>query len=107
MKLKTLLIILFLSQMSLAQDTIIMHDQQIIIAKISEITPTQIKYKRYDMLSGPDYVVENYGLDILRYYLVSIFPENKDCLHKILSYFNQTDHEAIDRFPVVPVKSGA
>ncbi len=77
MKLKALLVILFLSQLSPAQDTIVMHDHQIIIAKLSEITPTQIKYKRFDMLNGPDYVVEKSQVKLVKYAngSMDVFPD--------------------------------
>lgn len=34
--------------------------------------------KSYGVILYPDYVIKNYGLDALRFYLTSIFPENHD-----------------------------
>lgn len=38
-----------------AQDTLFFKNSNKIIVKVSEVTPTQIKYKRYDNLDGPLY----------------------------------------------------
>ena len=38
------------------QDTIFKSNNDIVIAKISEITATEIKYKRYDFQNGPAYI---------------------------------------------------
>ncbi|MFY9310597.1 MAG: hypothetical protein WAQ28_16245 [Bacteroidia bacterium] len=40
----------------LAQDTIIKSDNAIIIAKVSEINSSEIKYKRYAFPNGPTYI---------------------------------------------------
>jgi hypothetical protein len=39
-----------------SQDTIVLANHDIVIAKILEIAPTTIKYKRFDMPEGPDYI---------------------------------------------------
>ena len=49
-------IIIFASINANAQDTIVKLSGDIILAKVSEITPTEIKYKRFDFQDGPTYV---------------------------------------------------
>lgn len=49
-------ILLFISNIIQAQDTIIKINGETILAKISEITPTEIKYKRFNFQDGPSYV---------------------------------------------------
>lgn len=49
-------IFLFISMNSKAQDTIIKINGDTIFAKISEITPTEIKYKKFNFQDGPFYV---------------------------------------------------
>ncbi len=50
--------ILFISQQVLAQDIIVLRDGDIIQSKVQEITPTEVKYKKYSNLEGPLYTIE-------------------------------------------------
>jgi hypothetical protein len=50
-----------------AQDMIIMKDGNIIDAKVMEIHPTEIRYKRLDNLDGPMIVIPSSGVLSIRY----------------------------------------
>lgn len=50
-----------------AQDTITKLNGEIIIAKISEITPTEIKYKRLDLSDGPNYIESKKNVKSIRF----------------------------------------
>jgi hypothetical protein len=39
-----------------SQDTIMKTDGTILVAKITEVTPTEVKYKRFDLLDGPNFI---------------------------------------------------
>lgn len=47
------------SKYTFSQDTIVLINNEIVIAKILEVAPTTIKYKRFDMQDGPDYIQDN------------------------------------------------
>lgn len=40
-----------------AQDTLFLRNSSKVVVKLSEITPTQLKYKRFDNLDGPNYSI--------------------------------------------------
>lgn len=40
-----------------AQDTLFLRNSSKVVVKLSEITPTQLKYKRFDNLDGPNYAI--------------------------------------------------
>lgn len=42
---------------SKAQDTLFLRNSSKVVVKLSEITPTQLKYKRFDNLEGPNYSI--------------------------------------------------
>jgi len=50
-----------------AQDLIILKDGNIIEAKIAELSPTEIKYKRFDHLDGPTVVIPASNVLSIRY----------------------------------------
>lgn len=50
----TLLLIVSFSRL-FSQDTIVKLNGQIILAKVLEVSPAEIKYKRFDYLNGPDF----------------------------------------------------
>lgn len=52
---------------SLAQDTIIKNSSEKIIAKILEISPTEIKYKKFDFIDGPTYIELKSGIKMVVY----------------------------------------
>ncbi len=49
------------------QDTLFFNNQTTVVAKIVEINPTQIKYKRLDNIDGPQYVVPKSDLNYVVY----------------------------------------
>ncbi len=49
-------IVLFISNIAKSQDTIVKINGDTIIAKISEITPTEIKFKKFNFQDGPSYI---------------------------------------------------
>ena len=51
------IIIILLSFLVKAQDTIVQQNQKLIVAKISEINENNIVYKRFNNLSGPTYTI--------------------------------------------------
>ncbi len=57
MKFYVLLLIVFYSTIVYCQDTIIKTDGIKLISKITEITPVEIKYKRFDYLNGPLFII--------------------------------------------------
>ncbi|HEX8516361.1 MAG TPA: hypothetical protein VF868_09200 [Bacteroidia bacterium] len=50
-----------------AQDTIIKHNGDIILATISEINPSEIRYKRYGFSDGPSYVETKSEISMISY----------------------------------------
>ena len=50
-----------------AQDLIVMRDGNIFEAKVLEVSPTEIKYKRYDHLDGPTIIVPVADVLAIRY----------------------------------------
>ncbi len=51
----------------IAQDTIYKRSGETIVAKISELTPTEIKYKRFDFQDGPTYTVLKSTVESIKY----------------------------------------
>ncbi|MBL0329635.1 MAG: hypothetical protein IPP64_09515 [Bacteroidetes bacterium] len=50
---------LFISMICYSQDTILKRNSEKILAKVIEITPTEIKYKKTAFLDGPTYIDKN------------------------------------------------
>lgn len=50
-----------------AQDTIFKRSSAIIVAKIIEISPTEIKYKKFDFLDGPTYIEMKSRVQMIHY----------------------------------------
>jgi hypothetical protein len=59
--------ILFSISCSFAQDTIIKNTNEKIIAKVLEINPTEIKYKRFDFQDGPTYIDKKSDIKMIIY----------------------------------------
>ena len=51
----------------MGQDTIIKYSGEIISAKIMEISPTQIKYKKFNFQDGPLYVENKSDIKMIKY----------------------------------------
>jgi len=51
-----LLFIIFFTSKINAQDTIIKSNGEMVLAKITEITPTEVKYKKFEFVDGPTYI---------------------------------------------------
>lgn len=49
------------------QDTIVMRDNSKLIAKVLEISSTEVKYKRFDNIEGPDYVINKNDVSSITY----------------------------------------
>lgn len=62
-----------------SQDTIIKRSSEIIVAKILEISPTEIKYKKFDFQDGPTYIEIKSKVQMIRYAngMKEIFEEEK------------------------------
>jgi hypothetical protein len=68
MKQLLLLSLLFLlSKSTFSQDTIVMLSGKLIAAKVLEINSTEVKYKKYEMPDGPDYIEEKSKIKLIRY----------------------------------------
>lgn len=67
MKKLILLAILFISTIGFSQDVITLSDGRTIEAKILELTPDVVKYKKADNLEGPTYTVPVIDLKKIRY----------------------------------------
>ena len=66
---KSFLIIIFslTVQLIYAQDTIIRRDGNKIVAKITEVNPNDIKYKRFDFMEGPLYTLQKERIKFVIY----------------------------------------
>ena len=65
--LPAMLLLVVLSMSATAQDTITKNDGSVIQAKVLEITPTEVKYKRYNNLEGPLYVLNKTEVSAIKY----------------------------------------
>lgn len=61
------LLTLFVFNNSEAQDTIIKRNNDTIIAKVSEITPNEVKYKRFNFQDGPNYIESKSNIQMIKY----------------------------------------
>ncbi len=57
----------FCGSLVFAQDTIIKKNSEIIVAKILEISPTEIKYKKFDFQEGPIYIETKSTVQMIHY----------------------------------------
>jgi len=60
-------IIIFATITANAQDTIVKLSGDTILAKVSEITPNEIKYKRFDFQDGPTYVESKSSIEMIKF----------------------------------------
>ena len=58
---------LSISKFSKGQDTIVKQNQEVILAKIMEISSTEIKYKRFDNIDGPMYTIPKTYINKIKY----------------------------------------
>ncbi|MCA0429398.1 MAG: hypothetical protein LCH32_02730 [Bacteroidetes bacterium] len=61
-----ILICLFFNKL-FAQDTLILNNSTNVIAKVLEINPDQIKYKRFDNIDGPLYILNKSSVKFIIY----------------------------------------
>lgn len=78
---------------AVSQDTIIKRNSEIIVAKIIEINPTDIKFKKFENLSGPLYIEKRYDIQKINYTngSVDIFDDLKPT-EPIKVHSNKTDY---------------
>lgn len=62
-----LMALMLLSMLLSAQDIIITNDSQKIEAKITEVSKSEIRYKEYDNLDGPTFVLSTKDIDTIIY----------------------------------------
>ncbi len=76
-----------------AQDTITKRNSEIIIAKILEINPTEIKYKRVDNIDGPLYIINKSEVKMIVYVngMKELF-EEKPIAKTAISISNNDDY---------------
>ncbi|MGZ4060194.1 MAG: hypothetical protein ACXVPU_14260, partial [Bacteroidia bacterium] len=67
MKYSFLIFLFFITCRSFSQDTILKYNGEIIQAKINEITPAEVKYKRFNFQDGPLYVESKSGIKMIKY----------------------------------------
>jgi hypothetical protein len=83
---KALLIVtvIFCANLVLAQDQLFMTDNTKLLVKITEIRPESIKYKQFDNLNGPSYVLSKNEVSLIIYengnheVIISNVPTNKE-----------------------------
>ncbi|HEX8514707.1 MAG TPA: hypothetical protein VF868_00815 [Bacteroidia bacterium] len=63
----SLLIMSVISVNCFSQDTIMKHSGNTVLAKIVEISPTEIKYKKFEFQDGPTYVENKSGIRYIRF----------------------------------------
>ena len=66
-KIAVILLFTFSFFCSFAQDTIFKRNNDIVVAKISEITTTEIKYKKFNFQDGPLYIDRKSDIRIIIY----------------------------------------
>jgi hypothetical protein len=63
-----LILLIFVFYQNLrAQDTIIKSNGDLVAAKVMEITSTEVKYKRFNFLDGPTYIVGRGEIKMIKY----------------------------------------
>lgn len=88
---RILLYLFFLSgfsQFCYSQDKIYLKDNSVIEAKVTEVAPDNIRYKRWDNQSGPDYVIKSSRVTMIIY---------SNGTHEV---FNEEKNPASDEPPV-------
>ena len=83
-----------------SQDTIVRRGAEIIVAKILEISPTEIKYKKFDFQDGPIYIEVKAGVKMVIFAngMKEIFEEQKVIVETITR--PQTDEHLVKEAPV-------
>ncbi len=66
-KLTLILLLSCLSLVNFAQDTITKNNSEKIIAKIIEISSTEVKFKKFDFLDGPTYIEKKSDINFIVY----------------------------------------
>jgi len=67
LNLLAIFVFLMLSKSSDAQDTIIKQNNEIILAKITEISASEVKYKRFDLTDGPLFIIMKTDIAKIKY----------------------------------------
>jgi len=68
MKNTIVILLLFIGATNLnAQDTIIKNNGERVIAKITEIALSEIKYKRFNFQDGPTYIENKKDIEVIRF----------------------------------------
>lgn len=69
MKTATILLftVLLSAKISFSQDTLLMRNNTIILAKVLEVLPTEVKYKRLEMMDGPVFYETKKYIKVIKY----------------------------------------
>lgn len=67
MKRLLFLLMWLMASYAMAQDVIVMRDGTSILSKVLEITPTEVKYKKYSNLDGPTFTVLKTDILVINY----------------------------------------
>jgi len=95
------IVLLFMGLFSLsAQDLIFMRDGNIIEAKVVEISPTEIRYRRYNHLDGPVIVILTDSVLVIRYEngtseIISAFVDSGQTNFQMIEQTNDTEQANI------------
>ena len=66
-KLSTLIVLVFFCMFANAQDTIVKSNGERICAKITEVSATEVKYKKFDFQDGPTYIESKSTIQLIKY----------------------------------------
>lgn len=85
---------LFSSKFNFAQDTIFKSNGVRLIAKILEITPVQVKFKKFDFIDGPTYIELKEDLDYIVFAngLKEVFQKKENDKKKENEDYTNTDY---------------
>jgi len=66
-RISLLIISIFFHTYSNAQDTIVKRNGEQLLSKILEISATEVKYKKFDFLEGPDFIDNKSNILLIKY----------------------------------------
>lgn len=91
-----------------AQDLIVLRDGNVIEAKVTEITPTEIKYKRFNNLNGPVIVISKTDVLSIRYEnktteVINQSPSQPGMPASLQSGAPTLLQQTLNRLPAIPI----
>lgn len=101
MKTRFLILFVFFVTAAFAQDTLYKRNStEIIVAKVIEISTIEIKYKRFDLLDGPTFVIDKNQIEKIKYMVGSVEYFNVTIPKPIINnnQFGNTNSEVIEQY---------